>query len=325
MESVNEQFLADTPKNLPFCRSRSVGLRRRAMMAPSTSTPLTNTKAKEPLAPIENNQNEQDLDETQKSDEPSFLMTSTDWDLLEAEAINKSKQPRDTLAALDDASYLSVSSSMLTPGEGLKPLEVDDLNTLERCILLPAEGTKPEFESPESCSSSSQKPQKAASLVVPKKLFDEDASSLDDLELRKSPVITYKRRFPQRRDSALLKKPKPCPTVEAPQPSMCSTPIASKSVAVFEEPSVVNNESEEEDSLLFELCDEIEKSVQREKSLKESYASKKEQKKQDPNSSIKIFGGFSTASGAKIAVSESSTKAAETLLAMFLEEDIPDE
>lgn len=68
-------------------------------------------------------------------------MSSADWDLLDAETTKEVIPISNRLPGLDDASYSSVTSAMLTPCGGLKPLEVENMNSLERRTLLPTEGS----------------------------------------------------------------------------------------------------------------------------------------------------------------------------------------
>jgi BRCA2 repeat len=88
-------------------------------------------------------------------------------------------------------------------------------------------------------------------------------------------------------------------------------------------------ESEEDDSLLLDFCDEIEKTVQKDSSrIGASASTISEKKSVDASSSIRALGGFSTASGTQIPLSENALKAGESLLGMFLAEaveEIPDE
>jgi hypothetical protein len=178
----------------------------------------------------------------------------------------------------------------------------------------------------------SEKPAGKGNLSLPKKLFDsnEEIDSIGDEDLKKSPIITYKRRIPQSRSSELrgdkrLKPSSPLKSLNSPQilqPAMCSTPLSvkAKPPLIPQSPIV---DSEDDDSLLFELCDEIEKSVQKEGGSVSSCP--KEKPKEKVQSANMNFGGFSTASGAKITISEEASKAAEGLFAMFMAEDIPEE
>jgi len=170
------------------------------------------------------------------------------------------------------------------------------------------------------------------STSLPKKLFDsnEDQTSADDSDLRTSPIITYKRRIPQPRSSQLtsdkrLKPSSPLKLITSPfvprLASSCSTPLSVKS----KPPLIVQSpmtDSDDEDSLLFEAWDEIEKSVQKESS---SVASCPKEQLPEKLSVKTSFGGFSTASGTQIVVSEEAAKASEALLAFFLAEEIPDD
>lgn len=73
-------------------------------------------------------------------------MSSADWDLLDAETTKEAVLLTNRLPGLDEASYSSVTSAMLTPCGGLKPLEVENLSSLERRTLLPSEGSNPEVK-----------------------------------------------------------------------------------------------------------------------------------------------------------------------------------
>jgi hypothetical protein len=192
---------------------------------------------------------------------------------------------------------------------------------------------------------------------LPKKLFgsNEEQQSTDDSDQRKSPIITYKRRVPicrnsQPRSEKRLKPSSPLKLFNSPlalpRTASCSTPLTDKIkplALVTQSPIVCNIESEEDDSLLFDFCDEIEKSVRKD-SLGASSSAIPEKKSFDASSrlgasasaipgrksfdaisSIKAHGGFNTASGTQIPLSENAVKAAESLLGMFLAEEIKDE
>lgn len=178
---------------------------------------------------------------------------------------------------------------------------------------------------------------------LPKKLFDsnEEQQNLDDSDQRKSPIITYKRRVPtsrntQPRSEKRLKPSSPLKLFNSPlatlRTSSCSTPLSDKVkplALVTQSPIVCGMESEEDDSLLFDLCDEIEKSVQKSNSrLGASGSTISGKKIVDTRSSIRALGGFSTASGTQIPLSEDAVKTGESLLGMFLAEvveEIPDD
>lgn len=186
---------------------------------------------------------------------------------------------------------------------------------------------------------------------LPKNLFgsNEEQQNTDDLDQRKSPIITYKRRVPASRNSQLKseKRLKPSSPLKlfnsqlVAGTSSCSTPISEKSKPlplVIQSPIVCSMESEEEDSLLFEFCDKIEKSVRQDGSLVAKLPEQKnastsscvaagssrilEKKKAEISSRVNT--GFSTASGTQIPLSEDAVKNSERLLSWYLAQTISD-